>query len=296
MTVANPQTAATPRRPLYRADRVHVPLASPAAVDDAALAAYRRDGFLAVEGVFTPDEIAAAHAGVAKVIVDGDPKIIQFEPSMKSTEIDPAKREAAVRKLMWFVDAEPRLKTLSASESLLSIARRLVGSDVRLVQDMGLLKPPHIGSEKPWHQDTAYFKLQPLEKVIGCWVALDPATPDNGCMHVIRGSHHKGPRPHYHDRDCQLPDDVVDVGNDVVVPLKPGGVLLFNGLLHHGTPPNTSPLRRRALQFHYASVDCTPLDAATHERYFHDAKGFAACTNWPEGKKPRPITDRSPEF
>jgi phytanoyl-CoA hydroxylase len=80
------------------------------------------------------------------------------------------------------------------------------------------------------------------------------------------------------------------------VPLKPGGVLFFSGLLHHGTPPNTSPLRRRALQFHYASIDCTPLDAATHEHHFHDAKGFAACTSWPEGKKPRPITDRTPEF
>lgn len=285
-----------PERPLYRADRVHVPLPSPAGVDDAALEHYRCEGFLAVENVFSPAEIRAAHDGVSDVIAVGDPKVIQFEPSMKATELDPAKREAAVRKLMWFVDSEPRLKALSASESLVSIARRLLGSDVRLIQDMGLLKPPHIGSEKPWHQDTAYFKLQPLEKIIGCWVALDPATPANGCMHVIKGSHLKGPRPHYHDRDCQLPDDVVDVEHDVVVPLKPGGVLFFSGLLHHGTPPNVSPLRRRALQFHYASVDCTPLDAQTHERHFHDAKGFAGCTGWMEGKKPRPITDRAPEF
>jgi phytanoyl-CoA hydroxylase len=33
--------------------------------------------------------------------------------------------------------------------------------------------------------------------------------------------------------------------------LKPGGVLLFNSYLQHGTPANASPKRRRALQFVY---------------------------------------------
>ncbi|NJM40053.1 MAG: hypothetical protein HC853_04425 [Anaerolineae bacterium] len=33
--------------------------------------------------------------------------------------------------------------------------------------------------------------------------------------------------------------------------LKPGGLLLFDGLLVHGTPHNNSDQRRRALQFHY---------------------------------------------
>jgi phytanoyl-CoA hydroxylase len=281
---------------LYRSTRAHTPVSGPDAVDDAAVATFRDLGFIAVEGVFDAAAIAAAHDGVAKVIADGDPKIIQFEPSMQKTEIDPARREAAVRKLMGFVDAEPRLKALADGAAMLSIVRKLIGTDVRLIQDMGLLKPPHIGSEKPWHQDTAYFRYQPLDKILGCWVALDPATPENGCMHVIPGSHRDGPKPHYHDRDCQLPDDAVDVEHDVVVPLKPGGVLFFSGLLHHGTPPNSSPLRRRAMQFHYASVDCTPLDAESHARHFHDAKGFAGCTSWMEGKRPRPITDRVPEF
>ncbi len=89
-------------------------------------------------------------------------------------------------------------------------------------------------------------------------------------MHVIPGSHRGGPRPHYHDRDCQLPDEAVDVARDVMVPLKPGGVMLFSGLLHHATPPNRSPARRRALQFHYASVNCRRIDAQRHAQYFSD--------------------------
>ena len=39
------------------------------------------------------------------------------------------------------------------------------------------------------------------------WIALEPTDADNGCMHVIPGSHRLGPRPHYCDLDCMLPDD-----------------------------------------------------------------------------------------
>ena len=109
------------------------------------------------------------------------------------------------------------------------------------------MKPPFHGAEKPWHQDTAYFDYTPLGGVIGVWIALDEATVENGCMQVIPGSHLDGPAKHYHVRDCQLEDGGVRVDRAVVVPLKPGGALFFSGLIHHGTPPNTSGDRRRAL-------------------------------------------------
>ncbi|MCC5850082.1 MAG: phytanoyl-CoA dioxygenase family protein [Verrucomicrobia bacterium] len=40
----------------------------------------------------------------------------------------------------------------------------------------------------------------------------------------------------------------------VAVPLKPGGMLLFDGLLPHGTPTNFSTKRRKAVQYHYAGI------------------------------------------
>jgi ectoine hydroxylase-related dioxygenase (phytanoyl-CoA dioxygenase family) len=44
----------------------------------------------------------------------------------------------------------------------------------------------------------------------------------------------------------------------VSVSLRPGDALLFDGDLLHGTPPNDSRRRRRALQFHYAAAHCRP--------------------------------------
>jgi phytanoyl-CoA hydroxylase len=174
---------------------------------------------------------------------------------------------------------------------LLAIVRKLVGSDVRMIQDMALLKPPRVGREKPWHQDAAYFLYEPIDRIIGTWTALDEATAQNGCMHVLPGTHLLGPQAHYHDRDCQLPDDAVDVERDVIVPLRPGGVLFFAALLHHGTPPNRSPSRRRAVQLHYASVDCVKIDDARHAEIFRDGAGYAGC-GMSADQKPRPVSQR----
>src|SRR6266571_1646266 len=129
----------------------------------------------------------------------------------------------------------------AANPRLMKLLDQLIEPDHRMVQDMALLKPPFHGSEKPWHQDTAYFDWTPLGGILGTWIALDEATVENGCMQVIPGSHLDGPAPHFHVRDCQIADQRVQVERAVAIPLKPGGILFFSGLLHHGTPPNTTP-------------------------------------------------------
>ncbi len=113
--------------------------------------------------------------------------------SMTSAATGPAR----ISHELWsFIAHSPPLQEVSNHPRLLSIVEQLIGSPVKLIQDMALLKPPRIGGEKPWHQDNAYFLMEPLEKVAGVWIALDRATPENGCMHVIPASHRRGPQPH----------------------------------------------------------------------------------------------------
>jgi len=125
---------------------------------------------------------------------------------------------------------------------------------------MGLIKPPRIGREKPWHQDFAYFNLPLGTQVVGVWIALDEAMIENGCMHIIPGSHQEGPVVHFQRRDWQICDTDVQVNRCMAVPLKPGSCLLFDGLLHHGTPPSQSDKRRRAVQYHYKPASVAMLD------------------------------------
>ncbi len=282
---------------LYRYDRVHKALASPTQLTDEHLLEYRETGFIAIDNVFTPEEIALYRQAISDLIIQGDPRIILFEEAGKDRNLSPQEREGYVRKCTRFVQYEPRLRAMSEHPIFMGIVEKLVGSTVRLVQDMALLKPPLVGREKPWHQDIAYFDIKPFELVIGTWTAIDAATPENGCMHMIPGSHRLGPKPHYHDRDCQLSDEDVAVNQDVVVPLSPGGVLFFSALIHHGTPPNRSKARRRAVQLHYCATECQKISVEEHEAMFHDSVGYAGCAGYRYGSHPpRPITSKPENF
>ncbi|HEY3078714.1 MAG TPA: phytanoyl-CoA dioxygenase family protein [Chloroflexota bacterium] len=272
------------KRRLYRRDATQlarIAATCPAALSEDDLAFYRTEGYLAVEGLLSAEEVEACTAALSDLLhgrVEG--KVgRQEEPYYREGKIDErvSDPELTVRKLWSFCKVEPRLERMAGHPRLVPLLDQLIEPGHRLVQDMALIKPPFHGSEKPWHQDTAYFDWTLLGGIIGVWIALDPATIDNGCMQVIPGSHLDGPTPHFHVRDCQMADDRVRVDRAVVVPLQPGGALFFSGLLHHGTPPNLSGDRRRALQFHYAAAACRNMTIQEHAELFNEGGAYAGC-------------------
>lgn len=224
--------------------------------------AFARDGYLAVGEVLDAEDIDQVLGALASVLADPGDAIVQYEAWGDDARGDDAapqigvERMDLVRKFMSFTAENARLQALARDERILGVVRRLCGSeDLSMIQDMALLKPPGGGREKPWHQDNAFFAYEPGTPIVGVWIALDPATPENGCMHVIPGSQAEGPAPHFRRRDWQLCDTDVDRARDTTVPLPAGGALFFHGLLKHGTPANHTSLRRRAVQFHYVPAD-----------------------------------------
>ena len=139
---------------------------------------------------------------------------------------------------------------------LQALLEGVLGPGFRPYSSMALCKPANGGAEKPWHQDLAYFSVNRFDGICGVWIALDQATVDNGCMHVIPGGHLSGPRRHEWTKvDCEITTKDVNPADAVAVELPPGGIMIFHGMLPHETPANNSGLRRRALQFHYQSAD-----------------------------------------
>ncbi|NJN80826.1 MAG: phytanoyl-CoA dioxygenase family protein [Caldilineaceae bacterium] len=244
---------------LYQYDGVASGVDDFASIGAHEIATFHEQGFLVVQNAFSTAEVDATLAGLLHLIGGGNPDFsgVMFEHAARDQPIDdmPAEqKQDFVRKFMWFVDFDERLSALAHHPALIDVVTRLMGESPVLFQDMALLKPPRIGREKPWHQDHAYFEL-PLETtVVGAWIALDPATVENGCMIVVPGSHRQGPVVHFKRRDWQICDTDVRNRGALAVPLRPGGCLLFHSLIHHGTPNNNSGLRRRAVQFHYRPV------------------------------------------
>jgi phytanoyl-CoA hydroxylase len=258
----------------------------PMRLTEADLEHFRVHGYLAMNGLLSNEEIEDSKAALSDLAhrrTAWDKRVwSQEEPyfaggGQEERVDDP---ELRLRKLAFFVDLDARLGHVATHPRLLALIDQLIGPGGRMIQDMALLKPPFRGSEKPWHQDAAYFDWTPLGSVVGTWIALDEATIDNGCMQVIPGTHLQGPVPHFHVRDCQLADQRVQVGQAVTIPLRPGGILFFSALLHHGTPPNMSAARRRALQFHYAGADCRHMTIEQHGELFSEGGAYAGCRDW----------------
>lgn len=180
-----------------------------------------------------------------------------------------------VRNFYHFQHTDPAFLELVADPRIQGFIERLVGESCVLFQTMALSKPPHIGSEKPWHQDNAYFSYTPVEKIVGIWIALDEARAENGCMHILPGMTGHGMK-HHHTFDCEILADRIPREKIVPVELKPGGALFFSGMLPHETPHNNSDLRRRAMQFHYRGVSTKSVPREEYDKAFAEADGTPA--------------------
>ncbi len=279
----------------------------PAALNDTHLQQYAELGYLAFEGVLNTKEIDAARAALTdithrlmqaarrgeghvklappgatrnyagpQVVTPGGGCAIHFEAGVEPLELTDEEAENRFRKLHGYEHEHPTFAALVTDTRIQGFMSRVIGQQTVLKDVMALSKPPLIGSEKPWHQDNAYFNYLPLDLVGTAWIALDDATIENGCMHLLPGQHRRGALRHHHTIDCEILPDRIDVARAVPVELKAGGVLYFSAMLPHQTPPNSSPARRRALQFQYRGVDTVQVSKEEYGRAFAEADGGAA--------------------
>ena len=271
---------------LYRYDAVAEPLNGLESIGKAEVDLYGSQGFLAVSNAFPTDMIEAALEGWTAIVRGEYPEYNGFdwEPAAQHRidEITVEERFGVLRKIMFFVGFEPRLKALSHSPELLDVVSRMIDAKPRMFQDMALSKPPGIGREKPWHQDCSYFDIPPGTPVVGVWIALDEATIENGCMHVMAGGHREGPIVHFQRRDWQIcDDDLYRIrGKErpvIAVPLEPGGCLFFSGITPHGTPHNHSDKPRCALQYHYYPEDTQSIPTEERLAVFGEEGKDVSC-------------------
>jgi len=156
----------------------------------------------------------------------------------------------------------PLFREALAHPGIVGILGQVIGPNVKCAQSMLFVKQ----AGKPgqaWHQDE-YFIPTRDRSLCGVWIALDPATRDNGCLRVLPGSHRPGviypTRPHGSDEYDGAPEAYgypEDPASEVVVEMAPGDVLFFNGYLLHSSRANRAPAGtyRRALVHHYLSAE-----------------------------------------
>lgn len=281
--------------------------------DAAMLERYREDGYLAFLSALTPQEVREASDGINQLVrkyafndaltehrtADGatygkaikngrgmlfKSRATDFHFQVEGTyEARPDRLDELadnIRKFQSYDKELPIYDYLSHHHPRLqALLEGVLGVGFQPYSSMALCKPAHGGAEKPWHQDLAYFQVNRFDGICGLWIALDPATVDNGCMHVIPGGHHSGPRKHHWTAvDCEITLDEVNPADAVPIELPPGGVMVFHGMLPHETPVNNSGKRRRALQFHYRSAETQVAPQEEYRKKFTGPDGlFIGC-------------------
>ena len=211
-------------------------------LDSEAVETFRSRGFVVVPDVFDERECddIASHIEAAA-----------FELALGEATDGPL----SYRPMMHI--ASPELTAVATDPRWSDITQPLLDTgDVRLYWEQAVAKPPSARTELPWHQDNGYTPLVP-EQYLTCWLALDDAELDNGCLWVIPGSHRRGTVPHHNDQRGG-PFRVGHPGPDsdgIPVPVARGSVLAFSSLLMHRSGPNETDRRRLAWILQYCGAD-----------------------------------------
>ncbi len=203
-------------------------------------AAYRREGYLVfADPVFPPAKFDRLKA--------------HFEDKLEALEADVRPEEMDVPH-----SADPALFEWLLADEVLDLVEPLIGPDIALWSSHFICKPRGNGKRVPWHEDSAYWKrsLAPME-VVTVWLAIDPSTPANGCMHVVPRTQDNG-YSDYVPVDKRLnvfdseitPSKMRDL-TAVPIELQPNQASLHDGKLIHGSPPNTSDIRRCGYTMRY---------------------------------------------
>lgn len=152
------------------------------------------------------------------------------------------------------------VRELVLDERIGKMAAELANIDgIRLWHDQALFKPPW-GNPTAWHLDVPYWSFTSPD-ALSMWIALDDATPANGCLYFVPGSH----KARKYDnvgigKELGALFDVYPEWKEiepVAAPMRAGSASFHNGLTAHGAGTNMTSRPRRAMTLQFMPEGAT---------------------------------------
>ena len=151
---------------------------------------------------------------------------------------------------------------IARQPGILDAVEQILGPNFVCWMSEVIIKAPNSAKLLSMHQDFTYWGMDDGDKGLTAWLALTPATVDNGCMHFVRASHVQGQVQH---NDTFSQDNLLSRGQEVAVDydeadvehccLQPGEVSLHHSLTFHGSGPNRTDEPRIGVVMRYLSTD-----------------------------------------
>jgi ectoine hydroxylase len=245
--------------------------------DPPELARYQHDGYLLVRSLFDAQEM--------QILLD----YARRDPALAAGAY--GRKDATgmeTRLALWNEAGDDLYSMFSRSPRVVDRMEQALGGEVYHYHTKMMLKEPRVGGAWEWHQDYGYWYhngcLYPL--LASCLVAVTRANRANGCLQVLRGSHHMGRIDHGKTGD-QTGADMERVNAAlarlelVYVECEPGDALFFDSNLLHRSDQNRSDEPRWSLICCYNAARNDPYKDSRHPRYTPLAKvGARAIKEW----------------
>ena len=135
---------------------------------------FNRDGILIAKGLYSTKEMLDWKARIIGILEAGG-------------HIGKDPKAAGVHVFMADL-LDPFFSKRMQDACVVSVLNRIIGPNVEFLSVKSVYKNKYTTFGSPWHQDWYYWKGATK---ISVWIALDDATPENGCLKMIAGSHIK---------------------------------------------------------------------------------------------------------
>jgi len=217
------------------------------------------DGFVNFGRVLSDDELQSLRARINE-ISDGSvgvpPQCVRMREGWNAQSPGAISRREATWQLLDLHRHDDVVRAICEKPLIRETIETLLESPARLWSDQTIMKPAHHGSVVPWHQDTSYWGQ---EKRMTCWLAIDDATPENGCMRMIPGSHLRGqleftPKAFEGVDVSLLETNGVNADTQIYVPVPAGCASFHHPLTLHASDPNSTNRSRRAIAITYQAL------------------------------------------
>lgn len=224
-------------------------------------AEFNERGFVKIDNVFTPAEIAAVIAAIDPIEEQRERQVREVGGRIRLSEAD------IITFTVHIVRESQVLRDFAAHPAIKDICHDLIGDDVRLYWDQSVYKKTGKVQEFPWHQDNGYTFVLP-QQYLTLWIPLVDVDEENGCPWIAPGMHKLGTLNHWL---TSIGKKCLETAPDAVpVPGKAGDIIAFSSLAPHRTGPNLrKDTVRKAYILQYApdgahavadNGDTTPLD------------------------------------
>jgi hypothetical protein len=224
---------------------------------------YERDGFLVARHMFDNEEIDLLRRAAKE-----DRALDQHSFGKGDGE------GGTVRLSLWNHPGDSIYGMFARCETTVSSAEMILGGEVYHYHSKMIMKDAIVGGAWAWHQDYGYWYQNGVlfPHLTSASIAVDPAMKANGCMQVLKGSHHLGRIDHILTGDQAGADpervrEAEKVLELVYVEMEPGDVLFFHANLLHRSDQNKSDQPRWSMICCYNSARNNPYKEHHHPRY-----------------------------